>query len=316
MPSRSASTSSDARGQRARLITAGGGAAFLAASVALVATQGLILSRDWLFAWLLVGLLAISLADPIRWARGVAVDWLPLMAVLLCYDLSRPVREWIGIAPHTYPQLDADRALFGEVPSIALQHAFHDPGTAHAYDYAAFAVYLSHFFVTLAVLAVLWKVSHARFREYRTLVVALATVGFATYVLFPASPPWLAAYQGHIEAVPRVIAGMWGHVGIAPAAALFENRGEFYNQEAAVPSLHAAYPVLLALFFWGSGRWVRLGLGAYALAMALTLVYTGEHYVSDILAGWLAAAVVYFGVRALAARRRSRRAPPPPARAA
>ena len=314
MRSRSASTSSDARAQRARLITLAGGLAFLAASVALVATKGLILSRDWLFAWLLVGLLAISLSDPIRWARGVVVDWLPLMAVLLCYDLSRPVREAIGVQTHTYPQLDADRVLFGgNIPTVELQHAFHTPGTAHVYDYAVFAVYLSHFFVTLTVLAILWKVSHERFRRYRTLVVALATVGFVSYVIFPASPPWLAAYEGHIEAVPRTIAEMWGHVGIAPAQALFEDRGEFYNQEAAVPSLHAAYPMLLLLFFWGAGRWARLGLGAYVLAMALALVYTGEHYVSDVVAGWAAAGAVFAAVSALGARRRSRRAPPPPA---
>ena len=317
MPWRSVTTSSDVRARRARLITAAGGASFLAASIALVATQGLILSRDWLFAWVLLGLLAVSLADPVRWARGVVVDWLPLMALLLVYDLSRPVREGIGIAPHVLPQLDADRALFGgHVPSVALQHAFHTPGHAHWYDYAAFATYLSHFFVTLAVLAVLWKVSHRRFREYRTLVVALATLGFVVYVLFPAAPPWLAAYEGHIEAVPRTIAEMWGHVGIAPAQALFEDRGEFYNQEAAVPSLHAAYPMLLALFFWGAGRWTRLGLIAYVLAMALTLVYTGEHYVSDILTGWAAAAAVFLGVRWARARRRPPPAPPPPARAA
>jgi membrane-associated phospholipid phosphatase len=30
-------------------------------------------------------------------------------------------------------------------------------------------------------------------------------------------------------------------------------------------------------------------LAAYAVAMALTLVYTGEHYVVDVLAGWLVA---------------------------
>src|SRR3954470_15357406 len=119
MQSRSAATSSDIQRSRARRLTAVGAAAFAAASIALVAAKGLILSRDWLFAWLLVGLLAVSLADPKRWVRGVVVDWLPLMAVLLCYDLSRPVREWIGTSPHIFPQLDADRWLFGgDVPTV------------------------------------------------------------------------------------------------------------------------------------------------------------------------------------------------------
>jgi membrane-associated phospholipid phosphatase len=316
MPSRFAGTSADASPadrRRARALTFAGLAAFGAASIALVWTQGLILSRDWLFAWMLLGLLAVSLTDPWRWARGLIVDWLPLMVVLLCYDLSRPVREWIGISPYVWPQLDADRLAFGEVPTITLQRAFYDYPDAHWYDYATFAVYLSHFFVTLIVLALLWRLSYPRFRQYRTLVVALATAGFVTYVLFPADPPWLAAWNGHIEGVTRTIGGMWGHVGIEPAAALFENRGEFYNQAAAVPSLHAAYPMLLLLFFWGAGWWARAGLIAYVLAMAYALVYTGEHYVSDIVIGWLYAGGVFAAAAMWRAWRRPRPAPPPPA---
>jgi membrane-associated phospholipid phosphatase len=315
MQSRSAATSSDVQRSRARRLTAAGGAAFAAGSIALVAAKGLILSRDWLFAWVLLGLLAVSLAEPKRWVRGVVVDWLPLMAVLLCYDLSRPVREWIGVTPHVFPQLDADRWTFGQLPTTWLQHSLYDPGVTHWYDYLTFFVYLSHFFVTLAVLAVLWKVSYPRFRQYRTLVVVLATAGFVTYVLFPAVPPWLAAWGGHIEPVPRTLTGMWGAVGIEPAHALFENRGEFYNQEAAIPSLHAAYPLLLLLFFWGAGTWARIGLGAYALAMAFALVYTGEHYVADVVIGWIYAGGVFAGVNAVRARRRQRRAPPQPVRA-
>ena len=46
--------------------------------------------------------------------------------------------------------------------------------------------------------------------------------------------------------------------------------------------------------------------------MALTLVYTGEHYVIDIIIGWIYAVAIWFAVvwaeRAWA-RRRERRAP-------
>src|SRR4051794_37942740 len=144
MPTRSAATSSEAR--RGRRLTIAGVAAFAGASVALVAAQGLILSRDWLFAWLLLGLLAASLADPKRWVRGVVVDWLPLMIVLLCYDLSRPVQEWLGTTSHVFPQIDLDRWAFGgTLPTTTLQHALYDPGVAHWWDYATFLVYLSHF---------------------------------------------------------------------------------------------------------------------------------------------------------------------------
>jgi membrane-associated phospholipid phosphatase len=318
MPVGSASTSTRPQEdrRRARVLTALGLTAFAAATVVLVRTQGLILSRDWLFAWLLLGLLAVSLSDPLRWARGVVVDWLPLMVVLLCYDLSLPVRQWLGIVPHIWPQLDADRVVFGQLPTTWLQRRLYGAGSPHWYDYVSFVVYLSHFFVTLLVLALLWKLSHQRFRHYRALVVGLATAGFVTYVLFPAVPPWMAARDGYIEPITRVMTNMWGAAGISSAKALFENHAEFYNQEAAVPSLHAAYPMLLLLFFWGAGRWARTGLIAYVLAMAFTLVYSGEHYVADILLGWLYAAGTVAAVNWARRRRGQRRPaeePPPPA---
>ena len=50
------------------------------------------------------------------------------------------------------------------------------------------------------------------------------------------------------------------------------------------------------LFFWNDGRWWRIVLGAYTLAMGFTLVYGGEHYVVDILVGWLYAGVAYGAV--------------------
>jgi membrane-associated phospholipid phosphatase len=55
---------------------------------------------------------------------------------------------------------------------------------------------------------------------------------------------------------------------------------------------------MLLLFFWGAGRRARIGLGAYTLAMGFTLVYGGEHFVADVVAGWLAA-LLCFGVVSL-----------------
>src|ERR1039457_6848947 len=91
----------------------------------------------------------------------------------------------------------------------------------------------------------------------------------------------------------------------AGATALFTHGSEFANNIAAMPSLHAAYPMFLLLFFWRRARtWVRALLVSYVLAMAFTLVYTAEHFVIDELAGWCAAIAVYFvGSRLLDWRR-------------
>ena len=46
-----------------------------------------------------------------------------------------------------------------------------------------------------------------------------------------------------------------------------------------------------------------VGVLIVALAMALTLVYTGEHYVIDILVGWVYAALSVAAVTAVARSR-------------
>ena len=61
-----------------------------------------------------------------------------------------------------------------------------------------------------------------------------------------------------------------------------------------MPPLHAAYPMLLLLFFWKRARpAVRAILVAYVLAMAFTLVYTGEHFVLDEVVGWSYAIITF-----------------------
>jgi len=294
-----------------RWVTALGLAAFAALTGALVAWRGLFLSRDWLFLWVLAAVAVLSLGDLRRWAHGVVFDWLPLMALLLAYDLSNGVREFLGIRPHTQPQLQADLLLPGSsVPTVELQQALYTPGAPAPYDYLAFGLYLTHFFVTLGVLVALWRFSsRERFRRLRAIVLTLATAGFLTYVLFPAVPPWMAAADGHLAPVRRLVGELWPHVGLAPAAALFERHQSFYNEVGALPSLHAAYPVVLLAFFWGASRWVRAGLGLYALGMATTLVYTGEHYVSDIVVGWAYAGASVAAVALVARRRQSAERP-------
>ena len=67
---------------------------------------------------------------------------------------------------------------------------------------------------------------------------------------------------------------------------LFERGAEYANPVAAVPSLHAAYTLLFAIYLWRVRRWAQPLLVAYVAAMAFALVYTAEHYVADILLGW------------------------------
>ena len=262
--------------------------------VAFVALVGLPTSRPQIFGVVALGLVASSVGTERR-SRQVLFDFVPFFVILIAYDaLHGAAQHWS--LPHAVPQIKVDAWLFGgTVPTVRLQHAFYTPGVAHVWDYMAFGVYMTHFFLPYVVAGLLWKYDHAAFRRWVVLFVGLSFAAFITYALYPAVPPWLASQGAHLPPTSKIIDEMWAHVGFANGAQVFSATGHFANPVAAVPSLHEGYALLFTLFFWRrAGRWRPL-LALYAFAMALTLVYTGEHYVIDIILGCLYATAVYVG---------------------
>ena len=272
--------------------------------------DGLPLSRDRLLMWILLGLLAFSLTNVRGWARSVVLEWIPFAIILWVYDLLRGQADGLFFDTHVLPQLRADEIMFGgTAPTVTLQqHLWDGFSQIHWYDYAAWLVYVSYFLGTYTVAAFLWWINRPLFRRYVVMVSVLAFMGFMTYALFPAAPPWLASELGALEPTTRSIGVIWGHIPIAHFNTLFEKGTEYANAVAAVPSLHAAYTLLITLVLWRLAPWWgRVLLALYPWAMAFALVYTAEHYFSDILLGWAYCLVAYFGVNWFAARLAERR---------
>ncbi len=282
--------------------------AVLAASVL---REGVPLSRDRLLMWILLGLLAFSLTNLRAWIRGVVFEWLPFALVLWAYDLLRGQADGLLFSAHVQPQLRADEILFGgTAPTVWLQdHLWHGSFDLQWYDYATWLVYVSYFLATYLVAGFLWFFARGLFRRFVAMVSLLALMGFATYALFPAAPPWMASELGALEPTTRSIGYIWNHIPIAYFNTLFDRGSGYSNLVAAVPSLHAAYTLLIALFLWRlAPRWGRVLLAAYPPAMAFALVYTAEHYFSDILVGWVYAVIAFWTVNQVADRLAARRA--------
>jgi hypothetical protein len=215
------------------------------------------------------------------------------VAVLAAYDLTRGAADSFGIAIQTQTMIDVDRFLFfGTTPTEWLQAHLHEPGTVNTWDVVFTLVYTSYFIVPFVVAGVLWIRERLAFRRYIRRLVTLAVAGVVTYIAFPAAPPWMADDLGLLDGVQRTTADGWEVIG-GGTAALFSKGQYSGNLVAAVPSLHAAFTALVAMFLWRRVRpSARALLALYPLAMGLTLVATGEHYVFDILLGWLYAAAV------------------------
>jgi hypothetical protein len=293
-----------------RAVTVGAPVVYVAALAILIASWGLPVARDQLFFWLLLGLAAFSVGAWRTWGAMLAA-WLPWLGLLVAYDYLRGA---VSVDPghaHVTAQIAVDRWLgAGAVPTEWLQRRLWSPLHLHWYDYAVWAVYMTHFFAIWLVAAGLWRNSRRRFGPYALLTIALTLAAFVVYWLYPAQPPWLAAETA--PGVARIVPTVWDHLGVTSMSSVYENDA-LVNTVAAMPSLHAAYPLMLLLFFRTAGWGVRVGLAAYTLAMAYALVYGGEHFVADIIVGWAMTVVVYAvvatGLRAVARHRAPRDAP-------
>jgi len=219
----------------------------------IVRLHGLPASREVLVIVVLAGILAASATSIGRLRRlvvGIAFDWFPFVVMLALYDLIRGFADGLWLPIHSRPQIEVDRVLgLGAVPTVWLQqHLWHGGRDLQWYDYAAWITYASYFFVPTLVLAVLWWRSRAEFRRLAWMVVALAFAGCATYVLFPAVPPWLAGQEGLIPPVHHVIAVVSARTPVISFEPLWKRGTLYANDVAAIPSLHAAYTMLIALF--------------------------------------------------------------------
>jgi PAP2 superfamily len=275
-----------------RALVVGAPVVYLVALSLVVLNWGLPLARDQLFFWLGLGMAAFSVTAWRSWG-GMVLEWLPFFGLLVAYDFLRGAVAVVPAHAHVAAQIAFDKAIAGgEVPTVWLQQHLWAPNHVHWYDYGVWGVYMTHFFAVWIVAAVLWRVSRPRFRRYVVLTMTLTLGAFLTYWLFPAQPPWLAGGDAAMPWVERIVPEVWGQLGVPTIQSVYEN-GALVNTVAAMPSLHGAYPLMLMLFFWSAGWYARIGLGLYTLAMAFALVYGGEHFVMDILAGWAMCAAAY-----------------------
>ncbi|MEP7020399.1 MAG: phosphatase PAP2 family protein [Pseudonocardiales bacterium] len=291
------------RWRRGRRLTA---LAYAAVLAWIVAVEGVPTSRLSLMSLTVLALAIASLGHGWNRLLRVVLDWLPFSVVLIVYDQSRSLATAINFPLHESDIVSAESWLFGgNIPSVWMQHQFYTPGSVHWYDALATLVYVTHFLATPVLAAVLWLRNRALWLAYIIRVVVLAFAGLITYVLFPEAPPWLAARDGLIEPVSRLSSRgwIWLHVGDLDDLLKTAQR-DGANPVAAMPSLHVAFAVLVALVVAGriANRW-RYLTALYPIAMGITLVYTGEHYVLDLAAG-----VAYaLGVHALVSQWERRR---------
>ncbi|MET7769512.1 phosphatase PAP2 family protein [Nocardia sp. NPDC005366] len=248
-------------------------------------------------AWILTGIIAFTIDRPWRDHLRVLVDWLPLVAVLLVYDLTRDLADTVGMPLRMHELVTAERGLFGgALPTVWLQQNLAGDGQPW-WTPAIGVVYTTHFIVPWALAAIFYVYSRPLWARYMRRILLLSYLALVTYILVPAAPPWYASREGAIDEQVRRVSGFGlGMVSPDVSAKWLEDQG---NYVAALPSLHTAFAVLVTVTLWPvlTRWWLRVPLVLYPFAMAFTLVYGGEHYVIDVLLGY-----VYVGITVVLVR--------------
>ena len=226
--------------------------------------------------------------------RMFLVRFLPLVSLLLLYEVFRGVADDLNRTVHFTEMIDFDRWMFlGSLPTVVLQEWWWH-GHVQWYDFYFYFLYTIHFLRPVILALILWRKADRYYWPFVWSIIGLSFAAFVTYILFPAAPPWMAKELGYIgEPLHRVSSDIWAAMGIQDFSEAYSRLPA--NPVAAVPSLHSAYPLLFALFviiaFGKKYAWVLI----YPVSMWIGVVYMGEHYVFDVVLGAIYAVSAVYG---------------------
>ncbi len=231
------------------------------------------------------GPLALAVLRPRTRARDAALFTLQMWAFTMVHELpfddAEGLRRRLRIG---YP-IRIDRRLgLGELPNVRLQRLLGRRGTATRLDRFLTWVHWLWFLEPHAALLWILVRHNERFPRAARQLAAAFDLGCAIYFLVPTAPPWWASAEGHTGApVRRVMVEVGEQTWRGAWPAMYDSLGG--NPWAAMPSLHFGTSVLAAILLAEAGPAEGAAGWAYASTLGFALVYLGEHYVIDLLAG-------------------------------
>jgi membrane-associated phospholipid phosphatase len=231
------------------------------------------------------GPLAIAVLYPRSRRRDVALYAMQMWAFTMVHELPYDDPERLRRRLHTRYPIAIDRAIgLGRLPNARLQRALSRLPRIGTLDRLLTWVHWLWFFEPYVALAWILLRHPERFPRAARQLAAVFDIGCACYFAVPTAPPWWASEQGLTEEeVRRIMVGVGVETWRSAWPAMYGALGS--NPWAAMPSLHFATSAMAAISLSEAGR-VEGALGwSYALTLGFALVYLGEHYVTDLLAG-------------------------------
>ena len=221
-------------------------------------------------------------------AVGRVVLWLAVLALIF------QVYSWFR---KTYFQRPPEVAFTNALDVINLQRVLGFAVTRvelplqqrvleYSWLIAFFNAYYRQFKPALYICAALCVLlAPVAFRRIWWIFLAATLIAVPWYAIYPLAPPRLMQPFGYPFVDTLAVFG-----GVDQSAAGLGGA----NQFAAMPSMHIAWTTIAALWLAAALPWYRIGLVlglAHLALMCVTVVVTANHYVLDIVAGFVVVAV-------------------------
>ncbi|HEX7059723.1 MAG TPA: phosphatase PAP2 family protein [Solirubrobacterales bacterium] len=241
------------------------------------------------------GPLALAVLRPRSKKRDVALFAMQMWAFTMVHELPYDDPERLRARLRARYPITIDRALgAGRLPGVRLQRALVRLPRVRAIDrFLTWVHWLWFLEPYLALLFILVR-RNERFPRAARQLAAVFDLGCAIYFLAPTAPPWWSSQEGLTgEEVRRIMVEVGEDTWGSAWPRMYDTLGG--NPWAAMPSLHFATAVMAAIALAEAGK-VEGAVGwGYALTLGFSLVYLGEHYVTDLVAGAALVAVVRRG---------------------
>jgi membrane-associated phospholipid phosphatase len=231
------------------------------------------------------GPLAIAVLYPRTRKRDVALYAMQMWAFIMVHELPYDDPERLQRRLRSRYPIKIDRMIgLGRLPNVRLQKGMarlNRVGTVNRI--LTWAHWVWFFEPYLALTWILLR-HPERFPRAARQMAAVFDLGCIGYFAVPTAPPWWASEQGLTgEKVERIMIGVGEDTWRSAWPKMYATLGG--NPWAAMPSLHFATSAMAAISLAEAGPAEGAVGWAYSLTLGFALVYLGEHYVTDLLAG-------------------------------